>query len=299
MKKYAAAVIGAGICWGSTGFFLRNMMTLGFDTYGLAIIRFCVTGLLFGIYLVASDWRLLKIKPKQALIVAAAGFFGLLFTSVCYYKAIELTSLHLAAILMHTAPTMVMLISIPLFKEKLTLKKVLALGLAFVGASLVSGLGSGMKASAVGVLWGLGAGLGYAMYSILASAALKQGCDNRTVNFYSSLAGALFGIVLLSGQGRPLLMFASTGNFIWCLAMGAVSCFMPYLLYTYGLKRIQAGTAAVMTSLEPVTATLIGVFIFRESIDLLSVLGISLVLSAIVVINTGIRLRKKSVPALD
>ena len=82
--------------------------------------------------------------------------------------------------------------------------------------------------------------------------------------------------------------FASGANFALCAAMGAVSCYLPYLFYTKGLEGMETGRASILASLEPVVAALVGVFIFNESISLTSLCGIVLVLGAIVVLNVKI-----------
>ena len=73
-------------------------------------------------------------------------------------------SLSTAAILLYTAPTIVMLLSALFFKEKITPIKLAALVMAFAGCCLVSGLGQGENALSLGgLLFGLGSGVGYAL----------------------------------------------------------------------------------------------------------------------------------------
>ena len=82
-------------------------------------------------------------------------------------------SLSAAAILLYTSPIWVTLLSALLFYEKLTAAKLAALCMAFGGCVLVSGLGGG-GLTLRGLLLGLGAGLGYGLYSILGSIALRR-----------------------------------------------------------------------------------------------------------------------------
>ena len=64
-----------------------------------------------------------------------------------------------------------------------------------------------------------------------------------------------------------------------------VTAVIPFLLYTLGLNRTTAGKAAVLATIEPVAATLFGVFVMKESIGVIAVLGILLVLGAIAVLS--------------
>lgn len=46
--------------------------------------------------------------------------------------------------------------------------------------------------------------------------------------------------------------------------MGIVSCYPPYLLYTYGITGVETGKASVMASTEPVVATITGMVICHK-----------------------------------
>ena len=80
-------------------------------------------------------------------------------------------------------------------------------------------------------------------------------------------------------------MTASVPAILWCVGTGVVSCFIPYLLYTYGLIGLENGRASVLASVEPVVASLVGVFIFHEKLTVPAAAGIFLVLLAIVLLN--------------
>ena len=78
---------------------------------------------------------------------------------------------------------------------------------------------------------------------------------------------------------------ASWGNAGLCLLAGAVTCYLPYLFYTYGLSGLETGRASILASVEPVVATIIGILVYHETMSLLAALGVALVLSAVVLLN--------------
>lgn len=97
-----------------------------------------------------------------------------------------MTSLSVAAVLLYTAPAFVMVLSYLLFHEKFTVRKSIALVLTFVGCVFVTGIiGSSQTLSGKGILIGIGAGFGYALYSIFGRFALKKGYDSFTISFYT------------------------------------------------------------------------------------------------------------------
>ena len=140
------------------------------------------------------DRRLLKISWRGSWCFIGAGVIGILFLNLCYYTTIKLTSLSVAAVLLFTAPIFVTLLSCLLFKERITRRKVIALTCAVVGCVLVSGVLTGDEAlSFLGVLTGIGAGLGYALYSIFSRYALLRGYHPFTTTVWTFIAGAVAG----------------------------------------------------------------------------------------------------------
>ena len=282
MHIYSAAVIASGCLWGLMGLFRRSLGGLGFDSFVIVFVRCGAAALFFALTILLRDKSAFRIRLKDLWCFIGSGLCSLLFFTVCYFQAMTLMSLSAAAILLYTAPCFVVLMSALLFQEKLNGRLILSVFLAFSGCCLVSGLvGQETKISLIGLLYGLGSGFGYALYSIFGKLALRRGYASSTINFYSCLLAAL-GAGLIFGVKAPVaLMFSSSGTLALCLLAGVVTSYLPYLLYTFGLSGIEAGRASVMASVEPVVATLVGVLVYRESLDLFSLAGIALVLFAV------------------
>ena len=286
MKKYVISVLAAGCLWGFMGFFTRTLAGIGVDSTGAILLRCAIAAMLFAATILLTDPRQFRVKPKDFWCFFGSGVCSLLFFTYCYFQAITLMSLSTAAILLYTAPSIVMVLSLFLFKEKITVRKLLALVLALAGCCLVSGIGSSEKAlTATGLLYGLGSGVGYALYSIFARFALDRGYTSNTVNFYSCLLASI-GAGLIWGVSEPVgAMFSAWGNFGLCVAAGLITCYLPYLLYTYGLTGLETGKASILASVEPVVATLVGIFVFHESMTLMSAAGVLCVLFAVALLN--------------
>ena len=106
-------------------------------------IRCAIAVILFGARILVHDRHGFRVRLRDFWCFFGSGVCSLLFFTVCYFRAIELTSLAVAAILLYTAPSFVMLMSLPLFGERFTGRKLAALAMSFAGCCLVSGLGSG------------------------------------------------------------------------------------------------------------------------------------------------------------
>jgi DME family drug/metabolite transporter len=131
MKKHILSILTAGCLWGLMGLFTRNMASLGFSSPGTLIIRCGIACISFGIMMLVCNPKLFRIKFKDIWCFLGAGLCSLLFFTYCYFQAISLMSLSAAAILLYTAPSIVMVMSLFIFKEKLTRVKIVALLLAF------------------------------------------------------------------------------------------------------------------------------------------------------------------------
>jgi len=194
-------------------------------------------------------------------------------------------SLSAAAVLLYTSPAFVILMSGPLFKEKITLTKLAAVVIAFLGCAFLSGLGEGeLVFSPKGLVFGILSGFGYALYSIFGRFALNRGYGSLTVNVYSTLLAGL-GSAIIDGFAAYPIMFSSLHIGVFCVLAGVITCFLPYFLYIYGLNGMENGRAAVIASIEPVVATLVGILIFGEAISFFGLLGIALVLTAIALMS--------------
>ena len=278
-------IVIAGLFWGSMGLFVRHLNSLGFTSIQVACLRLVTAGILFALILLIKDPKGFKISPKDIPLFLALGLVSILFFTCCYFTAIRLMTMSTAAILLYTSPIWVMILAVFFLKEKINTKKIIALVLAFAGCVLVSGFGG--KVTPVGILVGLGSGLGYGLYSIFGSFALKK-YSPLTVTCYTFLiAGA--GSVFVSNPADLITKISSNGNkpalLGFVLLTSVITAVIPFLLYTLGLNRTTAGRAAVLATVEPAAATLFGFFVMKETIGPVAVLGILLVFAAIMILS--------------
>ena len=283
-------IIIAGIFWGSMGIFVRRLNAEGFGSIQIVAIRLTLAALLFCIILLIKDRRGFKISPKDIPLFLGLGLGSILFFTICYFTAITLMSLSTAAILLYTSPVWIMLMSIVYFKEKMNVRKIIALTAAFAGCILVSGI-SGGQMTLSGFLIGLGAGIGYGLYSILGTVALKK-YSPFTVTTYTFVIAAL-GSWIICRPKDMILKFSASSNtgllIAFCFLTAVITAVIPFLCYTLGLQSVEASKAGIMATIEPLVATVIGVVVFTEPLTILSGLGIILILSAVIILNVKVK----------
>ena len=177
------------------------------------------------------------------------------------------------------------LLSAVLWKEPVTKRKLLALLLTLVGCALVCGVFSGgLTVTLAGILLGLGAGFFYALYSIFAPCALAH-YSSMTVTVWTFLFAGTGALALVPGS--KTLGPALSRPDMWLAAAGLVvfSTVLPYVFYTKGLSRVEAGKASIMASLEPVVASLTGILVFGEPVNAATAAGIACVLAGVAILR--------------
>lgn len=282
----AGAVILAGCMWGSMGIWVRRCTEAGLGSMQILALRVSVTAVVMALFLSIYNRKLLRIRLKDLWCFLGTGICSIVFFGYCYNRTIVLASLSVAAILLYTAPIFVMILSRFLFGEKLSLRKVAALLMAFAGCICVTGiLGGGAAVSTAGILTGLGSGFGYALYSIFSRFALERDYHPFTITLYTFVCA--FAAVLFLADWPPILSFVtkSPGNMLYGIGYGVITTVLPYILYTFGLRYVENSKASIMATVEPVVATLIGVFWFHESMTASGAVGVLLVLGALILLG--------------
>lgn len=281
-------IIIAAVLWGTIGIFINYLSENGFAPLQLVTVRAGVTAAVVLGAILVSDPGKLRIRLKDIWIFACNGICSFVFFNYCYFSAIKLIGLSASAVLLYTAPVFVTLLAFVLFKEKLTLKKIIALPIALAGCALISGAGNETAAAPpLGILLGLGSGFGYALYTIFGRTALKR-YDTLTVTFYTFLS-AFIGMLLLPSSNAFSIPAAvkTPGIFIMLTLLGIVTSAIPYLCYTKGLSgAADASKAPVIACAEPLVASLIGIALYGESFTVPTAAGMICVLTAIFIIRT-------------
>ena len=278
-------IILAGCFWGSMGIFVRKLSEYGLSPIQIVALRITVAALAFALLLLVKDRSGFRIALRDLPLFLGLGLGSILFFTVCYFSAITMMPLSTAAILLYTSPIWIMLMSVLFFREKLNRNKLIALALAFAGCVFVSGI-SGGGLTVTGLLLGLGSGIGYGLYSILGTIALRK-YSPYTVTTYTFLIAAA-GSWFVCSPADLISRFAA-GNpveiaLFSCLT-GLVTAVIPFLTYTLGLRTVEASKAGILATIEPMVATLVGMIVFSEPLTLLSGLGIVLILTAVILLN--------------
>lgn len=276
-------IVVAAVLWGLIGIFVRQLAEAGFTSLQIVALRAITSALVITAIGLHIDPKYFKIAFKDIWMFVGTGVISLTFFNYCYFNCINAGSLAVAALLLYTAPAFVMLMSLVLFKEKFTAIKAAALLGTFLGCGLVTGVFEGnLNLTPMALLFGLGSGIGYALYSIFGKYALAK-YKTLTITIYTFYTAAIASI--------PLADFTNCSavwsiHVVWAsLGLGVLCAVIPYLCYTKGLEAVEPGQASIIATIEPLVAAGIGIFYFAEPATWQKLCGIGLIISAVAVLN--------------
>jgi len=281
-------IIVSAALWGITGVLTRFLGDFGFETSEIIVFRMAGAAVVLLIFMSIKNRSCFRIQLKNLLLLIGMGAISLFGTSFFYLRAVKMASLSVAAILMYTAPFFVMIASAVLFKEKMNRNKIIALFSAFLGCVLISGFDGG--SSMIGIVCGLMSGITYASYTILGKYALKR-CDTYTTTLWAFIFAGMISLFMIEpSETMQKIQYAGPVAWILIASIGLLCSVLPYLFYTKGLETVPAGKASIMTTVEPMVATICGIILFQEVPQTLAVIGIMCIVFAILLVNNFGRL---------
>jgi len=301
MGKHRLFILAAAFLWGGTGVYFKELSARGAEPIQIVLMRTSIAMLGLGILLLCTNRISFRIHLKDLWCFIGTGMLSLLLFNWCFFRAVEEVGMAVAGVLLYTAPAIVTVLSALLFKEKLKLPGWGVLAVILLGCALVSGIvGSTSGTNITGILYGLGAGFGYALYSIFGRYSLIRGYSPQTITFYTFMFCTLGCIPVVAAATGPSPQLLASDPSVWmfALALGSLGCLFPYLLYTKGLSGVTGATASMTAAFEPVVAALFGVFLYSEILSLWQGAGMALVLGGIILLaktnSTGVQEKKST-----
>lgn len=285
----------AGSLWGIGGFFVTKMSESGASSLMTAFTGHLLAFIpLLLLLIVKKGVAGLKISKKGLLFSILLGVLCKGIFKLCLDTSMTMVGVATTTILMYLAPVWTSIMAMIFFKEKLRGYQKFALVLNLVGCVLMvtGGNFAEFNISGLGLFLGLMAGILYALSTILGKLG-TSGDDPLAMACYmlmfSSITTAIFA--------RPwehLDLFTNRPFMLWAVLGGVLSGSVANLFFLNGLATgIDASKATIVTSVEVVIATVAGVFLLNEKVNLVGYIGIVVMLSSIVIMNINLKKSKE------
>lgn len=281
-KKFFGTICGilAAVFYGTNPLGALKLYEQGMNTTSVLFSRFSMAWIIISIILIIKK-ESLKVTGKEFGALTA---LGLLFTasSMTLYFSFRYIAAGVASTLLFTYPIMTAVIMGMFFKEKTGFKTIIAIVLSLIGVILLYWSDSGVALNTTGVILVLVSALTYAIYIIVVNRCPLE-MSSFKINFYVVLYCAIGMAVFAWLSGQPLRLPHNAVSWFYSAWLAVVPATLSLVLMVYASKYVGATPTAILGALEPLTAVLIGIFVFNEAFGLRLAVGIVLILSAVII----------------
>jgi drug/metabolite transporter, DME family len=271
--------------WGMIAIFVRTLSDVGFTSMEIVTLRVVTALIILGMIGILRYPKQMKIKVSDVKLFVGTGILSIVFFNWCYFTSINQLNLSFAVILLYTSPAFVVILSSIFLHERMNKKKLIAVIGTVTGCILIAGvsLNDTGTFNLAGLVTGLGAGLGYALYSIFGKFALNK-YTPFTVTLYTFLIAAI-ALLPITALWEKAGLLANGEVLLYSVGLGLFPTVIAYICYTKGLEMVESSKAAIVATVEPVVATILSVFLYQEGFGLLQFIGTTVIILSVIFIN--------------
>lgn len=225
------------------------------------------------------------------LLLILAGLIGYYFSSWLDFMGLMYISASLERIILFLYPTLTVIASSLLYKQKLSAKTIFAIALSYGGTIIVM-LQEQSGASHDGQFW-LGvsfvfaSAVSFAIYLLLTPRLiLKFGSWNFTGLALSIACIGTLTHYVLSTPAPLALIYQLPSSAIWYgIALGLLVTVLPTILISEGIARIGASQTAMIASVGPILTIILATLFLGESMNLIQWFGCALNILGVLIIT--------------
>lgn len=270
---------------------LGKILTPEIPIFSLLLLRFTLGFFLVGSYQILKNPDLIHHELKALLfkdwlnIFAQALCGGFLFNVLILY-GLEHVTATATGIINSAVPALVMIFSLLILREKLTLRMGIAIALCVFGIAIL-GLGKAIPDDSnqnelLGIMLVLSAIIPEALYTILAKLLKKAPSPLTTtllINFFNMILFIPLAITAGWEQNSDITAWIMFQIFLYGLSGGVLF----FLCWSRGLMHVSANTAALFTGIMPISTCILAYFSLHEIPGWEDFIGMSFVIVSIIV----------------
>lgn len=252
---------------------------LGISVETLLFLRFAIASVLLFSYLLIRH-QSFKIRQNQFRTIIV---LGLLFCiqSVTYFTSIKYILSSLAVVLFYIYPIIVLLLTIFIDKQKLSLGILFPILLSLLGIIILVGLPTG-SINYFGVLLTITSAFSFALYVIIGKRIVSE---LSTVVLTSWVTGCTSIFLLIVGtiKGSISLQFQPTGWY-YVIALALFCTIISTISFYRGMKYLSPAKTSLFSTIEPIVTTISAYLLLNEAINPIQIIGIGCILSSVILV---------------
>ena len=242
--------------------------------------RYCVATVLLFFYMKAGG-KPIHLLPRERNISLLLGI-AVFMMGVGYLGATQYIPVSLAVLIFYTAPFFIAIVSRFTENEPITITRLTAIVLAFIGLSLAMKVQSIDAFQIIGVMFAFIAALGFTSFVSISSLMIRT-ADSRIVLLHSLAAGTLLFLSVLLITGCSANVVTQAG---WLKVIGSgITVAVAYASFLAGIEIIGPVKASMMLNNEPILTIILASIMIGERLSNNQLCGAGLVIGGIILIT--------------
>ncbi len=247
---------------------------LAWLTYGIGVVILSTFALAR-----KESWRIAWRDVPLLLVVTLSGY---VISVGAQFIGTKMSTAQLGSVVTAATPSFMILFAIPILGERITAQKILAVLAASLGMVAVVGIAplsagqrlGGAMLMITAVAWGLMSVVAKRLFRRMSPVMVTIYAMAWSLVFLAPLAAMELSTWSYRVLSQPPLALG-------ILYMGVMATATAYLLWNYGMARMEAGSGGVFLAIQPLVGSLLGWLILHEPIGLGTMLGFLLIASGI------------------
>lgn len=272
------------IMWGSLAI-ISALLLNTMDNMQVLAIGATIASATLAVYCgITGKWKNISMYSfKNFIQLIGLGLLGNCIYTVLYYYGLSVLPTQDACIINYLWPIMTVVFACIILKEKLSLRRCIAMLISFGGVVCIAakdgGFGGNMSLeTGLGILSCVLCATAYGAFSILNK---KMGRDQSINNCVYFGVTAVFGWIYLLATGASIhLDTMQILGFIW---LGVFVDALGYVLWAMALQASEAGSIANFAYATPVISMVFSVILLHEEISLLSIAGLIMIIGSFLI----------------
>ena len=285
----------SGILWGFSGSCGQYIFAnCGATSRWLVPVRLFIAGIiLLSVCAVKNKSKVFAVWKGKKNITSMLLFsvFGLVMCQFSYFRAIELSNAGIATVLQYLAPAMILVFMCLKNKKLPVLSEAVSIILATGGTFLIATGGSlsSFAVSGEALFWGIVAAIFLVCYTLLPIPLFKVSDTPTVLGWGLTVGGIGLAFVFNPFESAPQISAKLILSVAAIVILGTV---IAYTFYLEGVRLIGATKTSIVSSIEPVSATVISALWLGSDFSLTDIIGMAMIISTIFII--GFSSKKKT-----
>jgi drug/metabolite transporter (DMT)-like permease len=274
--------------WGGT-FVAARVVARSVPPFTASFLRFVVASFFLVLLVLKLEGRLPVLKKHQWLTALLLGMTGIFAYNVFFFLGLQTITASRASLIVACNPVFISILSVILFKDEMTIGKIVGSILCLAGAIIVISRGNPLEILQGRLGWGevyiLGCVASWVAYSLIGKVIMKDLPPLAAVT-WSCLIGTLALLLPACWEGFPRQLEQVTiVDWMALLYLGFFGTVLGFIWFYEGIKAIGPSRAAAFINFVPVSGVFLGWLLLNESINLSLILGALLVMSGVYLTN--------------